>query len=274
MPVKTETRSPSSLAEAAIELPDGESFREWIARLEKAVIAAVSAILPPAVPDSRGRYPEQWVEMQDTWAGEALAKVCSYGAEHGMALSFWRVPWKAEGDGFTAEPPVQVEVEYKLSYADVGDGGEDLGEAAAYAAPFYAGEDGSYKDGGTFQATKSELLFRSDTAKLRNALAHFGQIDWKKFGNAADVVETKARKALDESARQILVSKKEEATANCIGVLLTDLWTEAIADAQRRLRARTPGAVELAESVLADVSGRHPIAGVLARELSTFRRTS
>lgn len=88
--------------------------------------------------------------------------------------------------------------------------------AAAYAAPFFAGEGGGYDPKGTFVRSKSALPFHVNTAKdvdasetvdvprLRAALARFEQTDFARFGDAAASVKAAAKKRLDRAAKAAL----------------------------------------------------------------------
>jgi len=90
----------------------------------------------------------------------------------------------------------------------------------AYAAPFYAKNDGSYdpERGGEFIPSKSKLPHHVNTVKqsdddesvdlprLRAARQRFDQTDWSIFGPARERVKVDARADIDGHARRLLSS--------------------------------------------------------------------
>ena len=302
------TGKKSKLSEATIRLPDGMSLHKWMQEVTELATKAVVPLLPAATVDERGRYPDQWIDRCDMFPESVVLCVCRYALVDGryqFAEWFYQVPYATSEDGMTVTvgAPTEVEREHEQTWKprdsedDEPEGTEDLGEAvdkpkadqrkklpaAAYAVPFTANDAGEYDPEGTFQPLKSVLPHHINTAKdpdddetvdlprLRNALARFGQVDFGRFGDAAEAKKEAARKHLDAHAERLLSTKAEEAREHGLPELLADLRTQAIVEAKRALGERGKAAIPMAEGVLRVTSGKHPLAGSLAVKLGQVR---
>lgn len=117
--VKTPFSRPKPLTEATVNIPDGTSIVAWLHEVEEAAIKAVAAVLPPAVANERGRYPEQWARMVDPKPDQVVICVSRWGGPEDSFETYFRLPLAtAEGGTFTLGEPVEIEAEYRLVYTD------------------------------------------------------------------------------------------------------------------------------------------------------------
>jgi hypothetical protein len=169
--------------------------------------------------------------------------------DHPYTCVYLRMPYGRDADGmFTFGDPTVVD--RKVVYDEAPDGSVKLAAfiganlpgveavaspgitqrrnlpAAAFAAPFFADEEGNYSpDAQRFMRSKSALPFHVNSAqsvdsmttvdvpRLRAALSRFDQTDFTRFGSYAATVKAKARKLLDAAAKALLPTAKAAATA-------------------------------------------------------------
>lgn len=194
------------------------------------------------VEDPDFRFYAEGGTMADTVVMEAYR-------DHPYTCLYLRLTYGRDSDGmFTFGAPTVVD--RKVVYEDSTDGAVKLGAfiganmpgveavasptvtqrrnlpAAAFAAPYFADEEGNYSpDAQKFMRSKSALPFHVNSAqsvdsmttvdvpRLRAALARFDRTDWTRFGSHAAAVKTKARKLLDAAAKSLLPSAKGAAAA-------------------------------------------------------------
>lgn len=239
--------------EAVVNLQPGETLDAYSSALGNAAQGVLMQYLQDAAVEAGYDPSMEDMGMEDpdfrayTDGADAEAIVLSAGRSHPYLYLCMRMTYTRDNAGtFTFGAPEPVVP--KRTYDPHPDAAKALGEfvgvnipaaeattspamkarknlpAAAYAAPFYAAEDGSYKAGGKFIASKSALPFHVNSAKdvgdtktidiprLKNALARFDQTDFTRFGGDADAVKKEARKRLD-AAKSVLAEGKAAAKA-------------------------------------------------------------
>lgn len=239
--------------EATITLLDGESiagYREKLgdaARLHCVTLlsdAAVEAGYDPTMDDLGVEDPDFRASVEDATATDVIMW-CR--RDHPWMELYLRMPYQRGADGvfaFGGHTPVVPKRVYEMPPDGAGVLASFIGTtlpateasspamsarknlpAAAYAAPFFAGEGGAYDAKGTFQRSKSKLPFHTNGAKsvdatetvdvprLRNALARFDQTDFAEFGSAAESVKATAKGRLDKAAKALLPAVKAAAKA-------------------------------------------------------------
>lgn len=240
--------------EATINLMDGETIMAYASALDDAARTHCLLILSdmaeaagydPTLEDMGQEDPDFRCYQEDAGADYVVMSCCR---DHPWMRVLMKMPYSRDVNGvftFGAHQIVQV----KRTYEPVPEPDAALAEfvglslpaaeavaspsmkqrknlpAAAYAAPFFAGDDGAYKAGGTFQRSKSKLPFHVNAAKsvdsmetvdvprLRNAMARFDHTDFASFGDAADAVKAKAKARLDKAAKALLPTVKAAAKA-------------------------------------------------------------
>lgn len=242
--------------EATFPLRPGESLEDYTSKLGAAAKMHVSAMLEaeldamgwsPEMEDAGLEDPDFRVYMEGGTMADSV--VVEAARSHPYVCIYLRLPYGRDADGtFTFGAPTVVD--RKVVYEDSVDGATKLDAfvgasmpgveavaspgitqrrnlpAAAFAAPYFADEEGNYSpDAQTFLRSKSALPFHVNSAqsvdsmttvdvpRLRAALARFDQTDWTRFGSYAATVKAKARKLLDAAAKAVLPSAKAAATA-------------------------------------------------------------
>lgn len=242
--------------EATFPIQNGESLEDFTRALTNGAKEYLQLAFTEAL-DAAGWSPE----MEDAGVEDPDFRFYSEGGtlpdsvvmeayrSHPYACIYLRVPYTRGSDGVFAfgEP---VLVDRKTVYEDAADGAMKLAAfigssmpgveavespktaqrrnlpAAAFAAPYYADEEGNYSpDAQKFLRSKSALPFHVNSAqavdsmttvdvpRLRAALSRFDQTDWTRFGSHAATVKAKARKLLDAAAKALLPTAKAAAAA-------------------------------------------------------------